>query len=176
MHHTGFNNAAEMKACRKAAGWSQRQLADETGFHVCTVKYHEKRTGRIDGVAPSKFRKAFQKAGVAVPESTRVVGFLEVANARAPASDIGFGFGPNRSTREPTPWRQRKSQRPKCGARTRVGGSCKAPVVHGKNRCRMHGGLSTGPRTDKGRAAIAESNRRRARAFATSTHAHVQAL
>ena len=29
---------------------------------------------------------------------------------------------------------------PRCGARTRSGGSCRAPAVHGKTRCRMHGG------------------------------------
>jgi hypothetical protein len=28
----------------------------------------------------------------------------------------------------------------RCGAKTRKGTPCKAPVVHGKNRCRMHGG------------------------------------
>jgi len=29
---------------------------------------------------------------------------------------------------------------PRCGAKTRTGGSCQAPVVSGKARCRMHGG------------------------------------
>lgn len=29
---------------------------------------------------------------------------------------------------------------PRCGAKTRSGGSCKAPAVAGKARCRMHGG------------------------------------
>jgi len=29
---------------------------------------------------------------------------------------------------------------PRCGARTRAGGSCRSPAVHGKKRCRMHGG------------------------------------
>ena len=29
---------------------------------------------------------------------------------------------------------------PRCGAKTRAGGSCRAPAVHGKRRCRMHGG------------------------------------
>ncbi len=29
---------------------------------------------------------------------------------------------------------------PRCGAKTRKGGSCKSPAVTGKNRCRMHGG------------------------------------
>ena len=29
---------------------------------------------------------------------------------------------------------------PQCGATTRRGGSCRAPAVRGKKRCRMHGG------------------------------------
>jgi hypothetical protein len=28
---------------------------------------------------------------------------------------------------------------PRCGAKTRIGGSCRAPAVRGKSRCRMHG-------------------------------------
>jgi hypothetical protein len=35
----------------------------------------------------------------------------------------------------------------------------------GKARCRLHGGLSTGPRTEAGRARIAEAQRRRWRAY-----------
>lgn len=29
---------------------------------------------------------------------------------------------------------------PRCGARTRDGGTCRAPAAQGKHRCRMHGG------------------------------------
>jgi uncharacterized protein YjcR len=29
---------------------------------------------------------------------------------------------------------------PRCGAKTRAGGSCRAPAMHGKRRCRKHGG------------------------------------
>ena len=29
---------------------------------------------------------------------------------------------------------------PRCGAKTRSGGSCGSPAVRGKKRCRMHGG------------------------------------
>jgi hypothetical protein len=50
-----------------------------------------------------------------------------------------------------------------CGARTRFGASCRGLPVTGKRRCRMHGGKSTGPRTDEGRASIAASNRQRQR-------------
>lgn len=33
---------------------------------------------------------------------------------------------------------------PRCGAKTRTGQPCKSPAIHGKARCRMHGGKSTG--------------------------------
>jgi len=53
-------------------------------------------------------------------------------------------------------------------ARCRDGTSCNAPPVWNKQldrpingRCRMHGGLSTGPKTLEGRRRIAESNRTR---------------
>ena len=29
---------------------------------------------------------------------------------------------------------------PRCGAKTRSGGACRSPAVHGRKRCRMHGG------------------------------------
>jgi hypothetical protein len=40
---------------------------------------------------------------------------------------------------------------PRCGAKTRCGGACRAPAVHGKKRCRMHGGAqgSGAPRANR---------------------------
>jgi hypothetical protein len=38
---------------------------------------------------------------------------------------------------------------PRCGARTRCGGECRQPAMY-NGRCRLHGGLSTGPRTAEG--------------------------
>src|SRR4051794_18152556 len=38
----------------------------------------------------------------------------------------------------------------RCGAKTRSGNTCRSPAVRGKTRCRLHGGLSTGPRTAEG--------------------------
>ncbi len=50
---------------------------------------------------------------------------------------------------------------PRCGAKTRAGGICRAPAMcnqHGKyTRCRMHGGASTGPRTPEGRERCAKA-------------------
>ena len=42
------------------------------------------------------------------------------------------------------------SKAPRCGAKTRRGTPCQGPAVRDKRRCRMHGGLSTGPRTPEG--------------------------
>jgi hypothetical protein len=65
------------------------------------------------------------------------------------------------------PKKPRKS-RGKCGAKTRKGTPCNAPPVWDKvadkaknGRCKLHGGLSTGARTEAGREAIRVSNRRR---------------
>jgi len=40
---------------------------------------------------------------------------------------------------------------PRCGAKTRSGGACRAPAVHSKTRCRMHGGAqgSGAPRANR---------------------------
>ena len=68
---------------------------------------------------------------------------------------IPWRFGPN--------W---PGQR--CGAKTRKGTSCQKPPLTGKARCRLHGGLSTGPKTPEGKARIAAAQRkhgRRSRAF-----------
>ena len=56
--------------------------------------------------------------------------------------------------------------RPQCGARCRDGHPCAASAVWcaatrrpRNGRCRMHGGLSTGPRTPDGRARVAAATR-----------------
>src|SRR6056297_2160612 len=43
----------------------------------------------------------------------------------------------------------------RCGAKTRSGEPCKKAAMKGRSRCRNHGGASTGPRTEAGRARIA---------------------
>src|SRR5579872_2703699 len=67
------------------------------------------------------------------------------------------------------------STAPRCGAKTRNGGACRAPAMQNPKtgrytRCRMHGGCSTGPRTRKGlercRKARWKHGRRSAKAVA----------
>ena len=51
----------------------------------------------------------------------------------------------------------------KCLAKTRLGTKCQKPPLKGKKRCRLHGGLSSGPRTAEGRARIAAAHFRHGR-------------
>lgn len=46
------------------------------------------------------------------------------------------------------------TERPLCGAKTREGGKCAQRAIPGKRRCRYHGGLSTGPKTEAGKARV----------------------
>lgn len=52
----------------------------------------------------------------------------------------------------------------RCHARCRDGHACRAPAVKGRRRCKLHGGLSTGPRTPEGKvralAALASARAR----------------
>ena len=40
-----------------------------------------------------------------------------------------------------------------CSAKTRKGTPCQIKVIYKNGRCKLHGGLSTGPKTKKGKAA-----------------------
>lgn len=44
-----------------------------------------------------------------------------------------------------------------CGARTREGTACRNKSEQGKQRCKFHGGKSTGPTTQGGRERIADA-------------------
>ena len=56
----------------------------------------------------------------------------------------------------------------RCGAKTRRGTPCQRPANKRNGRCRLHGGASSGPRTEQGRAKIAAAN--------TTTGQHTRAM
>lgn len=51
-------------------------------------------------------------------------------------------------------------ERSRCGAKNRAGNPCRRWPIRGRTRCRLHGGMSTGPRTEAGRQRCAEARRR----------------
>ena len=45
----------------------------------------------------------------------------------------------------------------RCGAKTRSGSKCQRPGYKVNGKCHLHGGASTGPRTEAGQASLTES-------------------
>lgn len=47
-----------------------------------------------------------------------------------------------------------------CGARSKqnAGRPCRQPAMKRRNRCRLHGGFSTGPKTPEGKIRSAQAN------------------
>lgn len=141
-----FHSGDELRACRKAAGWTQKELAARSGFTAQTVKYHERSKGRLDGVAPCRFRDAFEAAGVMLPE---------------PPQSFRPRHGSPIAALYSMPVCKPHLPRLQCGARTRKGTSCRALALPGKQRCKFHGGMSTGPKSDAGKERIRQALRRR---------------
>ncbi len=65
-------------------------------------------------------------------------------------------------------WRRPPEPPKTCDAKTRAGTPCRRSPVRGRRRCRLHGGCSTGPRTEAGRKRISASERRRWAQWAVS--------
>ena len=58
----------------------------------------------------------------------------------------------------PKPWLYGPDwQGQRCEAQTRKGTPCQRPARLPVGRCRLHGGASTGPRTEEGRARLTEA-------------------
>lgn len=53
--------------------------------------------------------------------------------------------------------REREKLEAQCGAKTRAGHSCRIRKMLGRKRCRLHGGLSTGPKTRDGKIRALEA-------------------
>ena len=51
----------------------------------------------------------------------------------------------------------------RCGAKTRAGRACKNPAIGSRNRCMLHGGKSTGPKSIEGKARVVAANTRHGR-------------
>ena len=65
----------------------------------------------------------------------------ELSDACAHAND--FGLFQVKSTKKPSAY---------CGAKTKSGKPCRSKKLPNKNRCKWHGGCSTGPKTLQGKA------------------------
>ncbi len=119
---------------------------------------------------PSPRRVRVRYTGYAPPKSSRIMDSKtdQFGGRRGPElvtwlaemfpnADIRVGF-----------LRTQRPDRQRCDARCRDGHACKAPAVWDaerdrpvNGRCKLHGGLSTGPKTPEGKRRCAEGRRAR---------------
>lgn len=150
----------ELAALRRRAGLSQSALAKRVGVSRQTISYWEARPA-LDGSATTltKIANALDPSdGNLILGSRRGLGFTSLCfTGPVLPEQLNLIF---------TAHAQRKTtlaemRRRTCGAMTRRGIECLLKSEPGKRRCRLHGGLSTGPKTDEGKARIAEAQRKR---------------
>lgn len=147
--HTGRDLAQR----RKAAELTQTELGALAGFGRHTVSYWE-----------TKPRLSFGSTAVlAILKALGVPYFRTNTRAHVMGSYAATRtFGRIASAPPPTaPLLSKSYPREMCGARTRRGTACQALAIPGKGRCKLHGGLSTGPRTETGRQKISRIQRER---------------
>lgn len=113
--------------------------------------------------------EARRAEGAALVEVVRLKKELGGAAYCSPRSWIGSCYRillqtPTKKRRAAQVQAERLDKIRRCGALTRKGTPCQCKPEPGMDRCKLHGGASTGPKTEAGREAIRESNRRRAEA------------
>lgn len=161
MRHYG-PAGAELAARRKAAGLTQRQLAKAAGVGRTAVQYWE--------AAPH-----LDPRGWAVGRMAEALGWILSASAFGTLrAQAGWADSEARHDAETARWagaqlaayQEREAARAArrrvvCGAKTRKGTPCRNKSEPGKRRCKFHGGMSTGARTQAGIERIREAQRRR---------------
>lgn len=142
----------DLRKARKARGLNQAELGSLSGFGRHTVSYWENkpllgRWGACEAMC--------NVLNLPLPRWTRWPQFRdEQRNAMSRKNEV-----------EPQDCEAHEVQRVVCGAKTRKGHPCRAFAEPGKQRCRLHGGVSTGPKTDAGKKAISDAQKRRWAAY-----------
>lgn len=150
----------DLAALRRSTGLSQSALAKRVGVSRQAISYWENkpaldgRTQTLAAIArafgpPDRLRILNSRAGLGFVR-LQLSGLITLAHLRV--------FHAATALRSAV---CAQMHRQDCGALTRRGMACKLKSEPGKARCRLHGGLSTGPKTTEGKARIAEAQRRR---------------
>lgn len=147
---------AELQAHRKAVGLTQQNLAKLAGIGRDAVSYWECKD-QID-LRGWAVRRMLTALGIPLDS----VLMDQYARARgwglSQSDDILAKFQTIARVRPST---RHKEKRSICGAKTRKGEPCLNKSEPGRARCKFHGGKSTGPKSEEGRARIAEAQKKR---------------
>lgn len=154
-----MKTGGEVRNLRLKRGLIQRQLGKMAGLHANSVKRLEHQAV-IPGFSHARDRIC-EALGIEKPAPHRAtidkVGPTEFIRLLAAGVLPMPGHVHQNGSESPAEPRQAaRAPRRQCGARTRVGRPCRAPA-RDNGRCRMHGGLSTGPKTAEGRERIRQA-------------------
>lgn len=151
----------ELQYIRRLLGFSRPQLALLINVHPDTIRYWERKVHiRYDASVPEQILAALDLGALDVQMaqwSDRYRRLLQ--NSKCPVAPKGYEDRVSNEPEGQSP--EIQTGKTACGARTRTGGACKAKPFRGRSRCRMHGGLSTGPKTEAGRQRISDAQKRR---------------
>ncbi len=149
----------ELAQIRKAAGLSQTKLGELVGINRQTVSYWENKA-KVDPRARTVKRMA---RALQLPDT------LPVKRARASWGDRLREAEAKREVAQKARFdamferlvQREAKRRVPCNAKTRKGTPCRMMSEPGKTRCKLHGGLSTGARTQDGIERIREAQKKR---------------
>lgn len=150
---------SDLQDIRQLFGFSRRQLGQRIGVHPDTIRYWERKIwANPEANVPSQILQEFGVGNLDVSmllnsERYRRL-FTHPERKGARSAKVVEPTQMDRNACKP-------NDAKKCAAKTRAGSLCKAKRVPGRARCRMHGGLSTGPKTELGRQRIAEAQKQR---------------
>lgn len=133
----GSRYAPHSRGAGEGRHWAGLQSGSRRGLCLCAII-----SGRRKRGTAQRIRESFPSSTRARPRR----GVLEMNAIERACRIVWSGF---------------KRRGVTCGARTRKGTPCKIRPMPWSQRCRLHGGLSTGPKTPEGRARIAEAQRKR---------------
>lgn len=155
----------EVKARRRSMGISQTDMGQRIGVSRHTVSYWEcKREALRPNPYGGTLKRMFKALGIEVLPINRTTtrargdGVLEHSPEMQRHLDRQLAGVIARIEA------RNSKRRVTCGAKARPGHPCRNLSEPGKQRCKFHGGKSTGPKTAEGRARIAEAQRKRWRA------------
>ncbi len=158
----GMPSGTWLRGLRKAAGLSQTVLAQKARISRDAVSYWENKPAvDLRGWAPKRMLDALGEDPLRVfcaPVRARGGGVLQLSEWEMRQLAALEARLAQRAARK----------RLICGAKTRKGAPCRNLSEPGRHRCKFHGGMSTGPRTQEGRARIAAAQRKRWEAFRQS--------
>lgn len=155
----------ELARRRKAAGLTQVQLAEKAGIERHAVQYWE----YLPGIDPQGYavQRMARVLGWDLPDSrhdTRADEVIPEWAAEADAKAEAECFAMWEAAHAKAAKRRARAlakRRVLCGARIRKGTPCRNRSEPGKQRCKFHGGKSTGARTPEGIERIRQAQKHR---------------